>query len=73
MLYNTGARKHFYRQLTYIFELKMSRNKEPAKKILLVKADRTRKRAPVWVFAKTNRKVRDSPKSRRSWRTKKLF
>jgi len=51
----------------------MARNKTQARKTTLVKANRTAKRAPVWVFAKTNRKVRDSPKSRRNWRTKKLF
>ena len=51
----------------------MARNKQPDKKATLVKANRTRKRAPVWVFAKTNRGVRDSPKSRRNWRYQKLF
>ena len=51
----------------------MARNKESDKKGILVKAERTAKRAPVWVFAKTNRKVRDSPKSRRNWRHTKLF
>ncbi|MCX6695498.1 MAG: 50S ribosomal protein L39e [Candidatus Altiarchaeota archaeon] len=51
----------------------MARNKDQAKKAILVKADRTSKRAPVWVYAKTNRKVRDSPKSSRNWRTRKLF
>jgi len=51
----------------------MARNKEQAKKEELVKANRVRKRAPVWVFAKTNRKVRDSPKSRRNWRRDSLY
>ncbi|MFH1055968.1 MAG: 50S ribosomal protein L39e [Candidatus Altiarchaeota archaeon] len=51
----------------------MARNKEQAKKDELVKANLVRKRAPVWVFAKTNRKVRDSPKSRRNWRRNSLF
>ena len=51
----------------------MARNKDLSKKTTLVKANRTAKRAPVWVYAKTNRKVRDSPKSKRNWRTKKLF
>jgi large subunit ribosomal protein L39e len=51
----------------------MARNKEPAKKAELVKANRIAKRAPVWVFAKTNRGVRDSPKSRRSWRHDNIY
>ncbi len=51
----------------------MARNKEQAKKEELVKANRVRKRAPVWVFAKTNREVRDSPKSRRNWRRSNIF
>jgi ribosomal protein L39E len=32
-----------------------------------------RKRAPVWVFAKTNRKVRGSAKSGRHWRRSSIF
>ena len=51
----------------------MARNKEQGKKAELVKANRVSKRAPVWVFAKTNRKVRDSPKSRRNWRHDSLY
>ena len=51
----------------------MARNKEQAKKTILVKENRTRKRAPIWVFLKTNRKVRDSPQSRRNWRRSSLF
>ena len=51
----------------------MARNKQQGKKEELVKANRVRKRAPVWVFAKTNRKVRDSPKSRRNWRRNSLY
>ncbi|MFH1402947.1 MAG: 50S ribosomal protein L39e [Candidatus Altiarchaeota archaeon] len=51
----------------------MARNKEQDKKETLVKANRVRKRAPIWVFLKTKRKVRDSPKSRRNWRRDKLF
>lgn len=46
----------------------MARNKKPVFKQILVVANRVRKRAPIWVFAKTNRKVRDSPKSNRNWR-----
>jgi len=51
----------------------MARNKTPAKKAELVKANRVRKRAPVWVFAKTNRKVRSSPQSGRHWRRNSLY
>ena len=51
----------------------MARVKSPEKKAILVKANRTRKRAPVWVFVKTNRKVRDSPQSRRHWRRDSVF
>jgi ribosomal protein L39E len=51
----------------------MARNKEQGKKDVLVKQNRVRKRAPIWVFLKTNRKVRDSPKSRRNWRRNSLF
>ena len=51
----------------------MARNKEQTRKEELVKANRVRKRAPVWVFVKTNRKVRDSPKSRRNWRRDSLY
>ena len=51
----------------------MARNKEQPKKKELVKANRTRKRAPIWVFVKTNRKTRDSPKSRRNWRRDSLY
>lgn len=51
----------------------MARNKEQHKKDELVKANRVRKRAPVWVFAKTDRAVRDSPKSRRNWRRNSLY
>jgi large subunit ribosomal protein L39e len=51
----------------------MAKNKSQEKKIILAKENRTRKRAPIWVFAKTNRKVRDSPKSGRNWRRDKIF
>lgn len=51
----------------------MARVKSPEKKTILVKANRTRKRAPVWVFVKTNRGVRDSPQSRRNWRRDSVF
>jgi ribosomal protein L39E len=51
----------------------MARNKTVEKKAILVKENNTRKRAPVWVFAKTSRKVRDSPKSNRHWRRNSIF
>jgi large subunit ribosomal protein L39e len=51
----------------------MARNKQEGKKIELIKANKVAKRAPVWVFAKTNRGVRDSPKSRRSWRHDSIY
>lgn len=51
----------------------MARVKTTEKKGILIKANRVRKRAPVWVFAKTNRKVRDSPKSNRNWRRNSIF
>jgi ribosomal protein L39E len=51
----------------------MARNKEQDKKAELTKANRVRKRAPIWVFVKTNRGVRDSPKSRRNWRRNSLY
>lgn len=51
----------------------MARVKTPEKKAILVKKNRQRKRASVWVFVKTNRKVRDSPKSNRNWRRNNIF
>ncbi len=51
----------------------MARNKTPAFKAILVKENRRRKRAPVWVFARTKRGVRDSPKSNRNWRHDNIF
>ncbi|MFH1788834.1 MAG: 50S ribosomal protein L39e [Candidatus Altiarchaeota archaeon] len=51
----------------------MARNKSPLLKRILAVANRTRSRAPVWVFSKTNRKVRDSPKSNRNWRRDSIF
>jgi ribosomal protein L39E len=51
----------------------MARNKEQDKKQELVKANKVRKRAPIWVFMKTDRGVRDSPKSRRHWRRNSLY
>lgn len=51
----------------------MARNKTSGLKAILARENRTRRRAPVWVFAKTNRKVRDSPKSNRNWRRDSIF
>lgn len=42
-------------------------------KDILVKENRSRKRAPYWVIIRTNRKVRGSPKSNRHWRRNKIF
>lgn len=49
----------------------MARNKPGAKKRRLIKANRQGQPVPVWVSAKTGRKVRTSPK-RRNWRRSKL-
>ena len=51
----------------------MSSNKDHETKVILRTAHNTAKRAPVWVFAATNRKVRFSPKSRRDWRGDNIF
>lgn len=51
----------------------MARNKTVEKKEILIKEGKKRKRAPLWVFAKTNRRVRDSPKSNRHWRRDDIF
>jgi len=51
----------------------MSRIKDPIKKGILTKANKSSKRAPLWVIPKTNRKVRGSSKSGRSWRRSNLF
>lgn len=51
----------------------MARNKSQAKKEVLVKAGRTAKKAPIWVYARTNRTVRGSPKSGRTWKTVNIF
>lgn len=51
----------------------MARVKSDSKKAILIKENRRSKRAPVWVFAKTNRRVRGSPKSNRSWRHDNIF
>jgi ribosomal protein L39E len=51
----------------------MARNKTPEKKETLVKAQRTAKKAPIWVFARTGRTVRGSPKSGRNWKRSSIF
>ena len=51
----------------------MSSNKEEATKITLRKANRESKRAPIWAFPKSGRKVRRSPKTGRSWRHNKIY
>ncbi len=49
----------------------MARNKSQAKKSKLVKASVANRRVPVFVIAKTKRKVRFNPR-RRNWRHQKL-
>jgi len=49
----------------------MSRDKPAAKKIRLAKAIKQNRRVPLWVIAKTKRKVRSHPK-RHHWRVSKL-
>jgi|GEM_PF-1062691 len=51
----------------------MSSRKDQESKNALEKAHKEASRAPVWVFPKTNRKVRWSPRSRRSWRGDNIF
>lgn len=51
----------------------MARNKSPAKKEDLVKAGKIAKKAPIWVYARTSRKIRGSPKSGRTWKTVNIF
>jgi large subunit ribosomal protein L39e len=51
----------------------MSSNKDKETKKDLKKANKESRRAPVWAFAATNRKVRYSPKSGRSWRRDKIY
>jgi ribosomal protein L39E len=51
----------------------MSSNKDQQTKKELKKAGNESKRAPIWVFPKTNRKVRRSPKSGRNWRRDNVY
>lgn len=50
----------------------MARNKHLAYKLRLAKAGKQSKSVPAWIIAKTQGKVRWSPKSRRNWRVRKL-
>ncbi len=51
----------------------MSSNKDRETKKTLKKANDESSRAPIWAFAATNRKVRFSPKSGRSWRRDSIY
>jgi large subunit ribosomal protein L39e len=51
--------------------IQMARVKHVAKKMRLGKARKQNRRVPLWVMAKTNRKVIDHPK-RRFWRYGRL-
>ncbi|MBN2518461.1 MAG: 50S ribosomal protein L39e [Candidatus Altiarchaeota archaeon] len=51
----------------------MSSHKDVETKVILQKVHKTSSRAPVWVFAATNRRVRFSPRSRRNWRNSSIF
>jgi large subunit ribosomal protein L39e len=50
----------------------MARVKPTAKKRRLAKANRESKPVPTWVVARTDGKVRTTPKQRRNWRTRKI-
>ncbi len=45
----------------------MAKNKPPAMKGRLMRADKTNRRVPAWVMIRTNRNVLRHPK-RRNWR-----
>jgi large subunit ribosomal protein L39e len=49
----------------------MTKNKPTAKKRRLIKANIQSQPVPIWIFVKSGRKVRSSPK-RRNWRRSKL-
>jgi ribosomal protein L39E len=51
----------------------MSSNKDQQTKKELAKASKVSNRAPIWAFAASNRKVRRSPKSGRSWRGDNIY
>jgi large subunit ribosomal protein L39e len=50
----------------------MARVKPRAKKIRLAKAGKEAESVPTWVIARTDGKVRENPKQRRSWRKRKI-
>jgi large subunit ribosomal protein L39e len=50
----------------------MARNKDLASKIRRGKKLKQNKGVPNWVIMRTNRKVRESPQTRRHWRNSKL-
>jgi large subunit ribosomal protein L39e len=50
----------------------MARVKPAAKKLRLAKAGKEAETVPTWVIARTEGKVRDNPKQRRNWRTRKI-
>jgi large subunit ribosomal protein L39e len=50
----------------------MARVKPTAKKRRLAKASKESKSVPTWVVARTDGKVRTTPKQRRNWRTRKI-
>lgn len=51
----------------------MSSIKTPLIKSILSKRTNTRKKAPIFVFLKTGRKVRDSPQSHKNWKNSRIF
>ena len=50
----------------------MARVKPTAKKLRLAKASKEAQSVPTWVLARSDGKVRDNPKMRRKWRTRKI-
>jgi len=50
----------------------MARVKPRAKKLRLAKAGREATPVSTWVIARTDGKVRNNPKQRRNWRTRKI-
>ncbi|UCC21017.1 MAG: 50S ribosomal protein L39e [Promethearchaeota archaeon] len=50
----------------------MARNKDLPSKLRRAKRSKQSQTIPSWVTIKTNRKVRSSPYSRRSWRNTRL-
>lgn len=50
----------------------MARVKPTAKKRRLAKATKEKSSVPTWVISRTDGKVRNNPKQRRNWRTRKI-